>query len=172
MTILLYPNYILLSYHILYPEIISKLSLQQLHISNVFWHLFCYLQYVWSVRPCTALSCGLSLGVLTILRSLTTRVPPFLSPPTVLTIVALGFSLSFFSIWNVSNVQDSLTKGLETQVVALGTVSPKTNTCPYMKALSRFRSGWICTISAQIKSMPSIQRFVFNKTVWSMHFLR
>lgn len=36
----------------------------------------------------------------TILRSLTTRVPPFLSPPTVLITVALGFSLIFFSILN------------------------------------------------------------------------
>lgn len=36
----------------------------------------------------------------TILRSFTTRVPPFLSPPTVLITVALGFSFIFFSILN------------------------------------------------------------------------
>lgn len=34
----------------------------------------------------------------TILRSLTTRVLPFLSPPTVFTTVVGGFSFSFFSI--------------------------------------------------------------------------
>lgn len=34
---------------------------------------------------------------ITILRSLTTRVPPFLSPPITLTTVALGLVLTFFS---------------------------------------------------------------------------
>lgn len=42
-------------------------------------------------------------ALLTILRSLTTRVPPFLSPPTVLTTVALGLAWIFFSTWRRTN---------------------------------------------------------------------
>lgn len=55
-----------------------------------------WINWIKSVRK----SCTL----FTILRSLTTRVPPFLSPPTVLITVALGFSLIFFSILNKSKL--------------------------------------------------------------------
>lgn len=46
---------------------------------------------------------GKERGMPTILRSLMTRVLPFLSPPTVFTTVVGGFAFSFFSICSTTN---------------------------------------------------------------------